>query len=160
MTEKREDGPITLPSGNILFPFRLVSTEKFLVDRSKPPVYAVPDSDRAQNMLLEIDTQNGSNYEYYKVNRAGWIERMAPHVMPSPQWRLLSIARHNHFGREVEGRLTDDLFAGLIPSKLCYKNGKPMWRLVWLDHGNTVISMNESILRITLRAAVEATPAK
>jgi hypothetical protein len=104
-----------------------------------------------KSMLLEIHTAK----EHYKVTRAGWIERMQPHVFPSPQWHLLGIVRLSNFGYLAEERFTDDLFAGLIPEKLSFKNGKPMWRLAWLDHGCHAISMNDAIRSITLREVVE-----
>lgn len=109
-----------------------------------------------KDKLLEIYTAK----DHYKVNRTGWIERMHPHVLPSPQWRLLRIVRISNFGHLVEGRFTDDLFAGLIPEKLSFKNGKPMWRLEWLDHGSFAINMNDAIRSITLREVVEADGSK
>ena len=92
---------------------------------------------------------------HYKVNRAGWIERVHPHVLPSPQWRLLGIILFNNFGHGLEGRMCDDLFAGLIPEKLRFKNGKPSWRLHWFDHGLNTVSMNDAIINITLREVIE-----
>jgi hypothetical protein len=68
--------------------------------------------------------------------------------------------RLSNFGHYIEGRLTDDLFAGLIPEKLRFKNGKPRWRLVWFDHGSHAVSMNDAIISITLREVIEADGSK
>lgn len=106
--------------------------------------------------ILDIFTNN----EHYKVTRSGCIERVHPHVLPSLNWRLLGITRLNNFGHPVEQFLTDDLFAGRIPEKLRHKNGKPSWRLWWMDHGHMSISMNDAIHSIAVREVVEADGSK
>lgn len=106
--------------------------------------------------ILDIYTAGA----HYKVNRAGWIERVHPHVLPSEAWRLTAIACFNNFGNHVDARLLDDLFAGIIPDKLRHANGKPRWRLVWFDHGSHAVSMNDAIISITLQEVIEGNGGK
>jgi hypothetical protein len=99
---------------------------------------------------MNIDHQNPirlrylSGREYFAVHADGAISRpsLTPPYEPSGGWILRGICRLNNFGRIVETISAARLLAGESPpAPLLYKNGKPRWFVMDLDHGTRRIQM-------------------
>ncbi len=72
------------------------------------------------------------------LHDGGYIERIDVLVPPTINWRALCIRRRNNFGYEVERiRLECDTCGAerMDGIQWRYKNGKPRWTLVDMDHG-------------------------
>jgi hypothetical protein len=79
--------------------------------------------------MLHIRTPYGKEFE---INKAGQIIRMDMEFTPSDDWKFLGISHVKRREFIAFTQLTPDVIKTL---KLRYKNGKPQYTVIDLDHG-------------------------
>ena len=91
-------------------------------------------------MTLYIRTKQGNQYH---IEDTGDIRRLdIPDFQPSDQWKMQGLVHVRHKRRVItlcqlrRAYNHSDVWPEPIP-ELLYKNGKPQWRVIDLDHGTT-----------------------
>jgi hypothetical protein len=86
--------------------------------------------------------------ETYSVDAGGNIGRPAIGMAPSGQWKILGIVTYNNFGHRTGYVPFPFNHVDMSKIEWRYRNGKPRWRVVDLDHGALREQMSPGLVRI------------